>query len=165
MSSIGIMDGKISGLMVSRRPQGVNDHRHEAQHPARTLEFQQGGPVVVQPVENFGMDGIGGLDAFFVVRLAAFGRKFAALASVQVRKGLRRYVAQCERIGAAQRFEQAPAHDFEAFLGACRAPCRLEAADDVTEPVQRFAAPHACPPRRRRLPHGASCRYPKRGGI
>ena len=128
-------------IAVARRPQGVNDRRHEAQHPARTLEFQQGGPVVVQPVENFGMDGIGGLDAFFVVRFAAFGRKFAALASVQVRKGPRRYVAQCECIGAAQRFEQAPAHDFEAFLGACRAPCRLEAPDDVTEPVQRFAAP------------------------
>ena len=79
-------------IAIARLPQGVNDRRHETQHPTRTLKFQQGGPVVVQSVENLGMDGIGRLDTFFVVRLVALGREFAALGSVQVRKGSRRYV-------------------------------------------------------------------------
>jgi hypothetical protein len=51
------------------RPELVDDGGHQAQHAARALEALQRGPVLVEPVEELGVDGIGGPHALQVVAL------------------------------------------------------------------------------------------------
>ena len=150
---------------VSRFPQRVDDRGHEAQDPAGTLEFEQGGPVAVEPVENFGVDGVRGLDTFFVLRVATFGRKFAALAAVQVCKGPRRYVPLLEGFRVAWRFEQAAAHDLKTFFGAGRAPYRRHAAYGAAQSVQRRSAPHPAHLDVVRLGVGRTSRVRRREGY
>jgi len=62
----------------------VDDRRHEPQNTAGTLELEQGRPVGVEPIEHFGVNGIGRLDALFIVRLVvAFGREFLLVVLVE----------------------------------------------------------------------------------
>jgi hypothetical protein len=51
----------------------LDDGGHEEEDAAGALELDQGGPVGVEAVEDLGVDGVGGLDAFLVVGVAALG--------------------------------------------------------------------------------------------
>src|SRR5664279_4856847 len=52
---------------VTGGPQGVDHGAHQPQHTTGALEAFQGGPVGVEPVEQFRVDGVGGLDPGLVV--------------------------------------------------------------------------------------------------
>ena len=52
-------------------PERVDDFGHDPQHSAGALESLEGGPVPEQPVEQLGVNGVGGLHAALVVALAA----------------------------------------------------------------------------------------------
>ncbi len=123
-------------------PEGVDDGRHQAQHAAGPLELVQGGPVVVEPVEQLGVDRVGHLDPALVVGLPALRRKLLLLRAVQLREGAGHGVAGHELL-AGQGLEQPAADDLEALVGTGRPPRRLDAADGVLEPRQAPCAPLA----------------------
>ena len=97
----------------------------------------------MEPVEDLGMDGVGGPDAPLVVRRTAFGRKLHALRAIGVGERAGGHVALLERLRPVQGLEQAPPHDLEAFLGARGPPGRFHPGHHVAQPVQRLAPPEA----------------------
>jgi hypothetical protein len=105
---------------------------------ARALELHQGRPVVVEAVEDFGVDGIGGLDALLVIGGAALGRKLRLLCSIEVGEGPRHDVAVFVLRRIRDRLEEPPADDLESLFGARRAPGGLYAPHHVTQPVERL---------------------------
>ena len=99
-SSIEMFAGRMSGFL-SPFPEAVDHRRHEAQHAAGPLELHERRPVVVEPVEDLGVDRKSRLDALLVVRVAALGRELLVLSPVQVREGPRHHVAVFELPGSA----------------------------------------------------------------
>jgi hypothetical protein len=120
----------------------VNHRGHQAQHAARALELHQRRPVVVESVEDFGMDREGGLNAPLAVAGAAIGREFGRLRSVEIGEGTRGQVALLVEI-ARDRLEQASAHDLETIFRRRRPPRGFHAPDDVAEAVERLTAANA----------------------
>ena len=109
------------------------DHRrHQAQHAARALELHQRRPVVVEPVEHFGMNGVSGLETGFVIGLRTLRRKLLLLRAIKIMKRTGHGIARDELLPFDQRFEKSAPHDFESFFRARRPPRRLQTADHVT---------------------------------
>ena len=137
---VGVVDGEVARhderVLVALFPKAVDHHRHQAQHPARSLELHQGGPVGVQPVEDLRVDRVGGLHPPLVVSVAALRRELLVLGAVHVEEGPRHRVPGHELVLLNQRLEQAAAHDLEALLGAGRPPGCLHAAHGVAQPIQ-----------------------------
>jgi len=121
----------------------VDHGRHEAQHAPGPLELHQGGPVVVEPVENFRVDGVGRPDALLVVRLAAVRRELLVLGAIEVVEGPRHRIARHEILLVHDRFEKPSADNLEPFLGARRPPGGLHAPDHVAQTVQGLPSPLA----------------------
>ena len=131
--------GRIQRIAVALLPQAVNHGRHQPQHAARALELHQGRPVRVQAVEDLGMDRIGGFDPLFVVDVPTLRRKLLVLGPIELRKCPRDHVPVLELRRVRERLEEPSPHDFEAFLGTCRPPGRLDASDDVPQAIERLA--------------------------
>ena len=74
-----------------------------------------------------------------VVGVAALRRELLVLTAVEVGERAHDDVAVLEPLRVGERLEQSPADDLEAFLGAGRPPRRLDAPDDVAQPVERLA--------------------------
>ena len=85
------------------------------------------------------MDRVCGRDPLFVVGVAALRRELLVLTAVEVGERARDDVAVLEPRRVGERLEQPTADDLEAFLGAGRPPRRLDAPDDVAQPVERLA--------------------------
>ena len=79
-------------------PQLVDDRRHQPQHAARALELVERRPVAVEPVEQLGMDRVGGGEPPLVVALARLERELAPRASG---RGCRRPLTTASRSRAS----------------------------------------------------------------
>src|SRR6266849_434031 len=124
-------------------PEGMDDGGHEAQDTACALETVKLGPVTIQAVKQFGMDGIGSLQATLVVPLSTVGWKLLRLSAIQVVE------SPCDRIAGGEvpllrdGLEETPAHDLEAFLGAGRSPRGLQTAERVAQAYDGLLSPLA----------------------
>ena len=138
-----VVDRQVGGqderVAVALLPEAVDDRRHQSQHAAGPLERHQRRPVRVQAVEDLRMDRVCGRDPLFVVGGAALRRELLVLTAVEVGERAHDDVAVLEPLRVGERLEQSPADDLEAFLGAGRPPRRLDAPDDVAQPVERLA--------------------------
>src|SRR5262249_52168107 len=108
-------------------------------HAARALKLHQGGPIVVEPVEDFRVNGVGGLEPLLVFAIAALGWKLLMLRSIEIEKRSGHRVTRHELLALDKRLEQPPPDDFEAFFGAGRPPGRLYAPDGIVYPAERLA--------------------------
>jgi hypothetical protein len=142
----------------------VDHRRHQPQHAARALEFDQRRPVGIEPVEDFRVDRIRRADALLVVAFAALGRKLGLLRAVEIGEGARHDVPVLELRRVGKRLEQAPANDLEALFGARRAPRGFDTPDDVAQPVERLAPARAADFDIVGLRVWASRRYPTPAG-
>src|SRR5947209_8855485 len=104
---------------------------HQAQDAARALEFLNARPVVVEPVKEFGVYRVGGLDAPFVFRFAAISRELLWLAAIEVHEGPGHAIARGEEGGLRNGLKEASAHDLEALFRVGRPPWRFDASEDV----------------------------------
>src|SRR5260221_585759 len=77
-------------------PEGVDDGGHKAQDTTGPLETVQLGPVVVQSVEQLGMNGISGFQAALRTSLSAVGWKLLRLSAIQVGE------SPCDRIAGGE---------------------------------------------------------------
>ena len=75
-------------VVVAVLPQAVDHLGHHLQHATRALEVVQRGPVLVEPVEHFGVDGVGVDQALEVPALLCLLRKVIAVGGVEVREGV-----------------------------------------------------------------------------
>ena len=48
-------------------PEFVHDRRHEFEHATGALKPLQGGPVLIEPIQQFGVQRVGGPNAVFIV--------------------------------------------------------------------------------------------------
>src|SRR5947209_7592509 len=99
---------------------------HQTQDTARALEFLNARPVVVEPVKEFGVNRVGGLDTPFVFRLAAISRELLRLAAIEVHEGPGHAIARSEEGWLRNGLEEAPPHDLEAFFGVGWSPGRFD---------------------------------------
>ena len=128
-------------ILVVAVPQPVDDDGQVLQHPARALEFVQRGPVLVQPVEHLGVDGVGLGNALLVTRLLCLSRELAGVLAVQLAKG------PCGGLylhRIARRVKQAAAHNFKRLLRSHRLPHRLHPAKVLFQHRQGTLALGAC---------------------
>ncbi len=121
----------------------MDDGGHKAQDTTGSLETVQLGPVVVQSVEQLGMDGISGFQAALVASLPAVRWKLLRLGAVQVGEGPGNRIEGGEVPLLRDGLEESPAHDLEAFLGTGRSPHRLQAAERIAQALDSFAAAFA----------------------
>ena len=142
-----VVDGKGGGqqqrVAVPSLPQTVDHRGHQAQHASGALKLGEGGPVRVESVEDLGMNRVGGPDAAFVVGSAALRGKLDLLQAIQFGEGPGGDVALREGVRPGERFEQPPAHNLEALLGAGRPPRRVDPAQHVAQPIQGAAPANA----------------------
>lgn len=97
----------------------MDDLGHQLQHAPGALEVVQRGPILVEPVEDFGMNGIGVLQALQVAALLSFLGEVVAVAGVMIGKGP---ADRLRRQPVIDLTEQPPPHDLEGFLGGDRLP-------------------------------------------
>ena len=109
-------------VAVALLPEAMDDRRHQPQHAAGTLKFDQGRPVAIEPVENLGMDRIGRFEPDLVIRITTLRRKLLLLGPVEVGEGPRSHIAVPELCRIGHRLEQPPPHDLKALFGTCRSP-------------------------------------------
>ncbi len=118
---------------VAPRPELVDHRRHQAQHAACALEALQRRPVLVEPVEELGVDGVGPAQALQIVTLGDPAGELACRIAVHIPEsrhhGVARGVIDVGR-------EEAPAHDLEALSRRDRLPDRLDAAHHVGHGLQ-----------------------------
>ena len=119
-------------------PQRRDHGCHEPQHATGALESIDGRPVLVEPVEDLGVDRVGGLDAFDVGDLGALGREVGALAAVQLAERLGSCVTIGDSVGI-ERLEEPTTDDLEALVALGRLPLLGLASDDVGQAVQRLS--------------------------
>ena len=142
---MGMFAGRMSGLAVLLFPERMNHCRHEPQHAARALEFHQRGPIGIEPVENFRVDGIRRLEPFLIIRIAAFRGEFLLLRAVKLHERLGGSVAGDVQLRVGDRLKQPPPDNLETFLGTRRPPGRFHAADGVASSAPARARPRSPP--------------------
>ena len=125
--------GQDQQVVVAVLPQAVDDLGHQLEHAAGALEVVQAGPVLVEAVEDLGVDGIGAQQALAVVAVLGFGGEVGAVGGVVVGEGA---AHRFRRLGLGDGAEQAPAHDLEGLLGGHRLPQGLDAAEVVGQAGQ-----------------------------
>src|SRR5262249_39733264 len=94
-----------SEAMEYRRPQ--------APHPTGALEFHQRGPVGVEAVKHFRVNGIRRLETLLVVRVAALRRELLVLTPVEISKRPRPHITVCEPCRISQGLKEPTAHDLK----------------------------------------------------
>ena len=70
--------------LVLADPQRVDDGVHQPQHTAGALEPLQARPVLVEPVEQLGVDRVGLLDPVLVVGVARLARELVGVLAVEL---------------------------------------------------------------------------------
>ena len=100
------------------------------------LELVERGPIIVESVEQFRMDGIGGLESPAISALAGGIRELLGLIAVEVGESADHRIARCEARRILNRLEKAAAHDLEAFLWAGRPPGGFYAPKGVLDALQ-----------------------------
>jgi len=100
-------------VVVAVLPQPVDQSGHQLQHAAGPLEVLQAGPVFIQAVEEFGVDGVGRHQAVEVGRLLGDPGQVVGPQKVGVGEGPA-HLAGGPLVG--DRAEQSPAHDLEGLL-------------------------------------------------
>src|SRR5690606_19369771 len=96
----------------------------------------QSGPIVVEAVKDFRVDGIRGTEALQIIAIAALGRELLMLGAVEVEESLCRGIALDELVLLDDRLEEATADDFKTFFGTGGFPRRFHAADGVAKAVE-----------------------------
>ena len=118
----------------------MDDGRHHAQQPARALEAIEGAPVLVEPIEEFRMDGIGALHPLPVFELGRLGGELGTALAIEIEKRLEDRIPLRIALGG-ERLEQPATDDLVALLGGGRPPARLDAPDYVLQTLESDA-PH-----------------------
>ena len=120
---------------VVRPPQLVDDVGHQVQDAPGALEAVQGGPVVVEAVEQFGVQRVGVADPLLVVARRRFlgecSEAFAVEAHVRFGDG----GDAPARLGVGV-LEDAAAHDLERLVLRGGPPLVGDAPDDVEQALQ-----------------------------
>ncbi len=141
------MDGDTGGqdqqTGVLAFPQGMDDRRHQAQHAARALELLDAGPVVVEAVEEFGVDGVSGFDASLVLGFATLGGKLLRLTAVEIGAGFGDGIARDEERRVGDGLEEPPPHNLEALFRVGWSPGRFQASEDVLQAQRSLASAFA----------------------
>ena len=121
---------------VAGGPQGVDDLAHQAQHPAGALELLQRRPVVVEPVEQLRVDGVGGLEPVLVLAALHVAGELAVVLAVEADElpGHGRDVGACGGVGL---LEQAASHDLERLDRGRRSPVVGGTSDHVLQLLKR----------------------------
>ena len=65
----------------------MNHGSHQAQHATGALKFEQRAPILIEAIENFGMDRISFLDPPLVLRLASVRGEILRVLPVEISKG------------------------------------------------------------------------------
>ena len=79
-------------------------------------------PIGIEPFEYLGMDGISGLDPFFVIGVTAIDGKFLMLGPIKIAKRPDRQIPGYKLFLFDERLEQSPSDDFESFFYPSRPP-------------------------------------------
>ena len=82
----------------------------------------QGGPVLVEPGEDFWVDGIRSLDTTFVCGLCALCWEFTSMGTVENSKSSGCYDARLDLFWVGLGLEQESTNNLKAFLSAGRTP-------------------------------------------
>lgn len=119
----------------------MDDRSHQPQHAAGALESLQCGPVIVQAVEDFWVDGVAGDHSVAVLHLFDLRRKIAGVGLVQLAELGADPVAGL-RILAVK--EETAAHDLKALVGGNGLPDGFHPPEGMLDGFQcglsRFAA-------------------------
>ena len=130
--------GQDHQVLVVVLPEAIDDLRHQLQHAARALKPVDGGPVLVEPVEDLRMDRIGLQEPVVVAAFLRLGRQLGALGDIGIGE---RAADRLAGLRVAHRLEQPPADDLERLFGGDRLPERLHAPEGLLEgPERRDAA-------------------------
>ena len=127
---------------VVAQPQCVDDRRHQAQHATRPLEPVQGGPVLVQPVEQLRMHRVRHLDPLLIGRLGDPGGKLGAVPRVEVGEHPRDRGDICLR-RCSGLLEQPLPDDRERLDRRSGPPLVGDPPDNLLQPGQRLPPVHA----------------------
>ena len=111
--------------------------RHQTQHAARALEGLKRRPVLVEPVEHLGMDGVAAHHAVAVLELAGIDREVGGVLAVHLAERVAYGIALC-RVLAVE--EQTPAYHLEALVRAHGLPDGLHAPKGVLDGLKRTLA-------------------------
>ena len=122
------------GALVARDPQLVDHGGHEPQHAARPLEGLKRCPVLVEPVEHFGVDGVAAHHPVAVLQLPGVHGKVGRVVVVHPAVG----VAHDLAFGGVLAVEKEPtAHHLEALARAHGFPDGLHAPEGVLDGLER----------------------------
>ncbi len=139
---IGIDAGHDQRRLILPDPQRVDDGVHQAQDAARALEALQARPVLVEPVEQLGVDRVGLLDAVLVAAVARLARELVGVTVIHLDEATGRRADRCERVGVG-RDEQPLADDVVRLVRGRGPPLVGDAAHDVLQALERLEAVRA----------------------
>ncbi len=121
-------------------PEGVDHRGQEAEHPPGALEALEGGPVLVEPVKELRMDGVGEAHPLLVAGLEDLAWELPpvlpVVAHVLPHHGVPHPVA-LRRKG----LEEPAAHDLVGFVLGGGLPHRLQPPEDVLQPEEGLPPP------------------------
>ena len=110
----------------------MDDAGHERQHAAGALEVLQSGPILIKAIQEFGVQRVGGTDAFLIGGAVHTGRIVFGALAIHVGEAPRGKCDLFLRLGI--RFlEKAFAHDFKGLITGGRPPLVGFAAHDVLQ--------------------------------
>ena len=139
---IGIDAGHDQRRLVLPDPQRVDDGVHQAQDAARALEALEARPVLVEAVEQLGVDRVGLLDAVLVAAVARLAREVVGVAVVHLDEAAGRRADRRERVGVG-RDEQPLADDVVRLVRGRGPPLVGDAPHDVLQALERLEAVRA----------------------
>ena len=125
--------------LVLADPQRVDDGVHQPQHAAGALEALEARPVLVEAVEQLGMDRVGLLDAVLVAAVARLAREVVGVAVVHLDEAAGGRADRGERVGVG-RGEQPLADDVVGLVRGRGPPLVGDAPHDVLQPLERLEA-------------------------
>jgi hypothetical protein len=132
----GLVQGYVTGhdhvRFVPCAPQLVDGGRHEAQDAPCPLELLERGPVLVQSVEELGVDGVGRLQAPLVLALDTLRWVLRTVVALHPRVGRDYRVAGW---GVHLRREEPAAHDLEPLRRPHRLPDALQPTENLLQPL------------------------------
>ena len=132
----------ISGDWSSPDPQRVDHGVHQTQDAARALEALEARPVLVEAIEQLGVDRVGLLDAVLVAAVARLAREVVGVAVVHLDEAAGGRADRGERVGVG-RDEQPLADDVVRLVRRRGAPLVGDAAHDVLQALERLEAVRA----------------------
>ena len=115
----------------------MDDGVHQAQDAARALEALEARPVLVEAIEQLGMDRVGLLDAVLVAAVTRLARELVGVAVVHLDEAAGRRVDRRERVGVG-RGEQPLADDVVGLVRGRGPPLVSDAPHDVLQALERL---------------------------